>query len=132
MASPSSLRARLQDWLLGHIRASVHRSLAPRRAAHQQLQLELDELRRGLLAQRRFIEKELQRLDRSPVDGSTTVHAAHQRHPKVQEIFASYGLPGCLDCAVGAEESLQEAAFGEELPADVLIGRINALLLSPG
>lgn len=132
MASSSSIRTRLQDWLLGHVRASVHRSLAPRRAEQAQLQSELLLLRSQLSAQRKFIEKELQRLDRSPVDASTTVHAAHHRHPKVQEIFASYGLPACLDCAVGAEESLQEAAFGEDLPAGVLIGRINALLLSAG
>lgn len=132
MASPSSIRTRLQDWLLGQLRASVHRSLAPRRDDHRQLQAELQVLRTQLVSQRKFIEKELQRLDRSPVDASTTVHGAHRRHPKVQEIFASYGLPACMDCAVGAEESLQEAAFGEELPAALLIGRINALLLSPG
>ncbi len=132
MASSTSIRTRLQDWLLGHIRASVHRSLAPRRADSRQLHAELLLLRTQLAAQRKFIEKELQRLDRSPVDASTTVHGAHRRHPKVQEIFASYGLPACLDCAVGAEESLQEAAFGEDLPAALLIGRINALLLSPG
>ncbi len=132
MASSSSLRKRLQDWLLLQLQASVRRCLTPRRTDHQQLQAELAQLRAQLATHRNFIEAELQRLDRAPVDANTTVHGAHQRHPRVREIFASFGLPACPDCAVGAEESLQEAAFGEQLPLATLIGRINALLLSPG
>lgn len=86
----------------------------------------------AITQQRQWLDATLERLDRQPVDGETTVHAAHRRHPHVAAIFASYGLPRCLDCAVGVDESLEEAAFGEELSLQELLQRINGLLLQLG
>lgn len=68
------------------------------------------------------------RLDRSPVTGTTTVHAAHARHPGVGALFAARGLPACPDCAVGADETLAEAAFGEGFDLAGLIKEIRALV----
>lgn len=67
------------------------------------------------------------RLDRSPFVAGLTVHAAHARHPGVGAIFARHGLPRCPDCAVGADETLAEAAFGEGLELTGLLTELNEL-----
>ncbi len=57
-----------------------------------------------------------------------TVHAAWALHPGVEGIFAGHGLPACPACAVGADETLAEAAFGYALDLEDLLARLNALL----
>lgn len=87
----------------------------------------LDERRQALLLARqdvrrvqgvlRAMERRLERatalFDRRPLGPELTIHAAHARDVRVQEVFASYGLPDCVSCPVGADETLAEAAFAE-------------------
>jgi hypothetical protein len=54
-----------------------------------------------------------------------TVHAAHDRDPRAAVLFGERGLPRCLDCAVGADETLAEAATGEGFDLEVLLGLLN-------
>lgn len=65
-----------------------------------------------------------------------TVHAAWALHPGVRGIFTARHLPACPDCAVGADETLAEAAFGYALELDRLLAQLNSLLgddaASPG
>ncbi len=67
------------------------------------------------------------RLDAGPFRGEMTVHAAHARHPGVQALFRTRGLPGCPDCPVGADETLAEAAAAEGFPLAELIGQLEGL-----
>jgi hypothetical protein len=67
------------------------------------------------------------RLDTGEIRSEMTVHAAHARDPRVRRIFAERGLPDCPSCAVGAEETLAEAAAGEGFPLDELLARLRAL-----
>jgi hypothetical protein len=106
----------------------VGSALAGRRAQHAAMDEEISELRRVSRAIAREAEAVHARLDRSPFVPAMTVHAAHARHPGVQAIFAAHGLPRCPDCAVGADETLAEAAFGEDLPLGTLLAELNALL----
>jgi hypothetical protein len=92
------------------------------------MRAEADELRSGVTAIEKRGVAVLARLDVSPLTGATTVHAAHARHPGVQAVFARHGLPRCTDCAVGADETLAEAAFGEGMELASLLAELNALL----
>ena len=114
------------------LRLQVRGRLEGRRRDWAELQREQQALREHLGRVETMIDTEYQRLDRSPLQPDTTVHAAHRRHPSVQAVFARYGLPHCPDCAVGADESLEEAAFGEGFSLTGLLGELNALLLAPG
>ncbi len=67
----------------------------------------------------------LLRHDPRPIDGTTTVHAAIARDPRVERALAARGLPRCRDCAVGAEETLAEAAFGEDFDLDGLLSELS-------
>ena len=74
------------------------------------------------------MEREISRLSRTPFHAGMSIHATHARHPGVQALFARRGLPACTDCAVGADETLEEAAFGEGFDLDGLLHDMNALL----
>ncbi len=54
-----------------------------------------------------------------PLTPDMTVHALLLAHPGAAEALAVRGLPACGDCAVGADETLAEAARleGFDLPA---------------
>lgn len=67
------------------------------------------------------------RLHPGPFRAEMTVHAAHARHPGVRPIFAARGLPHCPSCAVGADETLAEAASGEGLDLQELLAALAAL-----
>lgn len=115
-----------------HVRAAlvpvVRSVLAERRLPLEEGQRAADEV---LVAVRRAeteARATLARLDRRPISGATTVHAAHARHPAVREVFASLGLPDCPSCAVGADETLAEAALGEGFALDALLDRIRGIL----
>ena len=59
--------------------------------------------------------------------GKMTVHEAWATHPGVQAVFAKHHLPHCDSCPVGADERLEEAAFGYSLNLEVLLQALNAL-----
>lgn len=119
----------LRDALLAEVRVRVAALLAPRAEALAEARTDADALAEALRAAEPRAAATLARLDRSPFLPTTTVHAAHARHPGVQAIFARHGLPRCPDCAVGADETLAEAAWGESLPLDALLAELNELLL---
>ncbi|MDP2308104.1 MAG: hypothetical protein Q8P18_18935 [Pseudomonadota bacterium] len=102
--------------------------LAPRAEALVAARADADAVRASLLLAERSSAAAVARLDRSPLSAATTVHAAHARHPGVTGVFARHGLPRCLDCAVGVDETLAEAASGEGFPLEMLLGELNALL----
>jgi len=67
------------------------------------------------------------RLDPGPFRGEMTVHAAHARDARVQAIFTARGLPHCPSCAVGADETIAEAAMVEGLDLEELLATLRAL-----
>lgn len=117
--------ARVRAWLGERVRDALTERRLPA------LGEELASTRARLAFVERSLELALARLDDSPLTGATTVHAAHARHPAVQAVFARHGLPRCPDCAVGADETLAEAAFGEGLQFDALLTELNAALTRP-
>lgn len=108
------------------VRTRAH--LVPRAEALVAARSEADAVRSVLLLAERTSAAAVARLDTSPISAATTVHAAHARHPGVTGVFARHGLPRCLDCAVGADETLAEAASGEGLPLEMLLAELNGLL----
>lgn len=117
----------------GRVTASVRRwlafrvaeLLAARREAYAQASTDARTLSVRISALSASIDAALARY--APLDGALTVHAAHTRHPGVRALFARRGLPHCPDCAVGADETLSEAAFGEDFDLNGLIAEIRAL-----
>ncbi len=67
------------------------------------------------------------RLNPGPFREDMTVHAAHARHPATRRVFAARGLPHCPSCAVGADETLAEAASAEGLDLQELLAALRAL-----
>lgn len=122
------LRAALSAAIRAELEAGMRDRLVPRFDAVRALRGEVDALRRHSDE----FETALGRVEaarrREPVTVATTVHDAHARHPGVQALFARRGLPACPDCAVGADETLAEAALGEGLVASELVEEINRLL----
>lgn len=127
MAPPRDLRGALKARLRVILVEGVRAALAPRRVAWEDARAAADDLRAALARTERTTATTLARLDRSPFTGAMTVHAAHARDPRVQAIFAAHGLPRCTDCAVGADETLAEAAFGEGMSLAGLLAELDAL-----
>lgn len=117
------VRARLRRLLEARVRAA----LADRAADHAAIAADLAAVRVALPALERRLADARARLDPTPLGPYTTVHAAHARHPGVRALFAARGLPACPDCAVGADETLAEAAFGEGFDLQGLLDAIAAL-----
>lgn len=120
-AAGTSVRA----WLGARVRDVLDERRMP------DLREDLAATRARLAGSERAMAAALARLDDSVLTGATTVHAAHARHPAIQAVFARHGLPRCPDCAVGADETLAEAAFGEGLQFDALLTELNAALARP-
>ena len=57
-----------------------------------------------------------------------TVHEAWAAHPDAKRVFARFHLPACDHCPVGADERLEEAAFGYAIDLGVLLGELNTLV----
>jgi hypothetical protein len=116
------LGSALQDALRAHVREE----LAPREEALDAVREDFSDALARLRRLDAVSREALARYDLSPVDAQTTVHAALRRHPRAQEALARRGLPRCSDCAVGAEETLSEAAFGEGFDLEGLLAELNA------
>jgi hypothetical protein len=106
----------------------VRTMLLPRFAAIEQARAESAALRVELDRVGGAADRLAARLDRMPITGATTVHAAHLRHPGVQAVFARRGLPACSDCAVGSDETIAEAALSEGMGLDDLLSELNLLV----
>ncbi len=120
------------------LRARIDRDLAPRAQATEDLKASVADLRRCLsdceedLARAERLATELTHdlgAAKAPFTADMTVHAAWARHPGVAVIFTDHNLPACPDCAVGADETLEEAAFGYALSLRHLLAQLNDLLV---
>ena len=131
-ALDTPLGARLRGEVRRHATVVVRDELAPRREAVIAATAAHDEARRRLPGLAAGARTALYLADTGPFRPTMTVHAAHARHPKVRAAFAARGLPACPDCAVGGDETLAEAAFGELFDLEALLAELNDLLASPG
>lgn len=118
------------DRLRAALDGSVREGLTPYTAERDAIRAELDALRREIAALGRDREALQRWLSRrtGPFTGDMTVHEAWARHPRAKEVFARHHLPACPSCAVGADETLAEAAFGYRLSLEDLLGELNAVL----
>lgn len=129
-ARRDALRARIARALRRHLRAAVDAALADHAAASAGLREALPELgaELGHLSQRvSGLRSHLERR-RAPFTAEMTVHEAWARHRRVRLVFTRYHLPACDGCAVGLDETLEEAAMGHGIPLDDLLAELNALL----
>ena len=124
------LRQHLQPWLRARIAEVAERALEPLKAQRQALwprvgdQVQkLDQMESKLQA----LEGDFAALT-APFTPSMTVHQAWARHPGVAVIFGRHHLPDCPSCPVGADERLEEAAFGYGIPLEPWLAELNALL----
>lgn len=124
------LRAELAPRLRATLTARTRALLEPRATVLAEARADADAVRTALLGAERHVAAAIAGLDDGPFVATMTVHAAHARHAGVGRVFAGHGLPRCLDCAVGADETLAEAASGEGLPLLTLLEELNALLLA--
>lgn len=126
------LAAPAQDRAHEELRALVRRcagaELAPRTELLRESRAEAEAARDALERLERSVPKVAARLWTGPFRAETTVHAAWQRHPGVAAVFARRGLPRCLDCAVGEDETLAEAATGEGFGVEGLLAELNGLI----
>ena len=106
----------------------VGASLAERRTSFADAARDVHDVRARMGLVEARVASSLARFDRSPFHPAMTVHSAHARHPAVGAFFAARGLPACPDCAVGADETLAEAAFAEDFDLDGLLHEMNRLL----
>ena len=113
------VRARLAPRVRAFLVGEVRRHLDARRmdAAAE----DLGATRAGLSPCEARVRGLRARYDLAPIGPDTTVHAALARDPRVEAALAARGLPRCRDCAVGAEETLAEAAFGEGFDLEGLL-----------
>jgi hypothetical protein len=128
--------SRLQPFVARLVAPSRARVADLARAVLERREQAMGEMRGDLSALRACFPEARTRLDTAaallaPIDRHMTVHAAHARHPRAHELFAARGLPGCPDCAVGADETLGEAAFGEGFDLDELLEALSVLDRTP-
>lgn len=107
--------------------ACVSAELSPRRGPFAEATGHFASVGERLPAVEGRVVAALARFDRTPAHGGVTVHAAHARHPGVAALFSRRGLPACTDCAVGADETIAEAAFGEGFDLPDLLTEMNRL-----
>jgi hypothetical protein len=105
------------------LEGEVRHRLAGR--ATETIEADMAATRAGLAGCEARVRELLQRHDPRPIDGTTTVHVAIARDPRVERALVARGLPRCRDCAVGAEETLAEAAFGEGFDLDGLLSELG-------
>lgn len=110
------------------IAAYARQILSERQALWAPVPGEVEALQTRIKQAHRRISQDIARLDRQPFTSATPIHVAWRRHPGVGAVFRRYGLPRCLDCAVGADETIAEAALSEGFSANQLLAELNALL----
>lgn len=115
--------ARVRAWLLARVRSE----LAPRADLVPPLRQELDAALPELDRLDDQLARAKNRFDPGPFRPEMTVHAAHARHPGVAAVFARHGLPACLDCPVGVDETLAEAAHAEGFGLRELLAELHGL-----
>jgi hypothetical protein len=124
-----SLRESAGRWLVRQVLRELDRALEERRGAARGCAAGAG----GLAAAAAGLEAPVAALEAgvdavTPFSGGMTVHRAWARHPGVRRVFAGYHLPACDRCAVGEDETLEEAAEGYQIPLETLLRQLNALL----
>jgi hypothetical protein len=123
--------------LFERLRRHIAQSFDPRALAWAELRASAATLERSLSTLSRSLDRADQLVDDigqanaarlQRFTAEMTVHAAWARHPGVAAVFAARHLPACPDCAVGADETLAEAAFGYALDLQRLLDQLNGLL----
>ncbi|MEC7239879.1 MAG: hypothetical protein VXW32_01455 [Myxococcota bacterium] len=125
------MKQRIRQVLAPQIEAQMREhiaSLRPVRAELQAVRDRVDKLGTRMLALASDVEQlRIERLRQRGFHGKMTVHEAWALHPGVREVFTRYHLPHCDRCPVGADERLEEAAFGYSLDLSVLLKELNDL-----
>ena len=125
------MKQRIRQVLAPQIEAQLREhtaSLRPVRAELQDVKDQVKEL--GIRMQDLASDVErlrLEKLRQRGFHGKMTVHEAWALHPGVREVFTRYHLPHCDRCPVGADERLEEAAFGYSFDLSVLLEELNDL-----
>ena len=117
LAPPIEAQLRENTVSLGPLRAEIEATAARIRRLAQKLEAAASTAEALRIAQ----------LQARGFHGQMTVHEAWAVHPKVREVFTRYHLPHCDRCPVGADERLEEAAFGYSLDLDTLLAELNDL-----
>jgi len=127
----------LRDELYAHLDRHVRDILARRAERLVETRGELEAVRTTVTSHEGPLQERIAML-RSAADGLARAHApfeptwtveqAWQRHPGVQAVFASFGLPACDGCSVRFDETLSEVADAYALPLPELMVRLRALL----
>lgn len=128
-----ALRQQLRAWLGARAKEVSERALEPLATEKAALWPRVGELATDLdraEAKLGRLEADLEALT-APFTPTMTIHQAWKRHPGVAAIFARHHLPDCPACPVGADERLEEAAFGYGIPLDPWLAELNALLTLP-
>ena len=125
------MKHRIRQALAPHIEAQLRKHTAPLEPVRTELEATKNEIQRisqclDALASAAE-ELRLARLRQQGFHGKMTVHEAWTLHPGVREVFTRYHLPHCDRCPVGADERLEEAAFGYSLDLGELLAQLNDL-----
>lgn len=121
------LRPRVLPRLVALAEPVIREVLDGRRQALLLARVEVSRLRAPLRATERRVERAAALFDRRPLGPALTIHAAHARDARVQQVFARHGLPDCSSCPVGADETLAEAAFAEGFDVEQVIDALRGL-----
>lgn len=125
------MKQRIRQVLAPQIEAQLREhiaSLRPVRAELRAVRDRVDKLGTRMLNLASDVEQlRIERLRQRGFHGKMTVHEAWALHPGVREVFTRYHLPHCDRCPVGADERLEEAAFGYSLDLSVLLKELNDL-----
>lgn len=127
-----SFVSRTREFLRRHVGAGLAAELQIYAGEAQALELgasALGQARASLAREQQLLQRWLERRSQ-PFGPDMTVHEAWMRHPGVRAVFLRHHLPACPACAVGADETLAEAAFGHRLDLEDLLQELNTLLKS--
>jgi len=132
LSSPTAQRAaqKVRPHLVTWATPLIRRALNDRRLAVEAVNADLQSAQVRVRGVEREVERNAARFDRTPLGPTLTIHAAHARDERVQQVFSSFGLPNCPACPVGADETIAEAAFAEGFDAAALIAALSALGLN--
>ena len=112
-------------WLRPHLEVRVRSALEPRRVQVAASAQELAAVASRLPPLRARIAELRARGHAGALTPDMTVHALLHAHPGAARALAAQGLPDCGSCAVGADETLAEAARLEGFDLDGLLSTLS-------
>jgi hypothetical protein len=124
MAWSEPLRS-VPDGVLRALRARVEAALAPARA--DDLRDGTEVVRAGVRGVRIRLDQLAARAHVGPPHPGMTMHAVLAAWPGARAVLALRGLPACDACAVGADETLAEAAALEGFDLAGVLSDIRSL-----